>query len=135
MTADWVEERLEEFQNDDPDYRLVEADIEYEESYAEEHIPGAENISWKNNVRDDGTFKDRDELEDGYEEYDVEGDSEVVTYCCIGERSSITWFTLHDLLGFDDVRNYDGSWTEWGNMIRTPIRVVTDEPATLATEG
>jgi thiosulfate/3-mercaptopyruvate sulfurtransferase len=70
-----------------------------------------------------------------YAEYGIEGDSQVVTYCRIGERSSITWFTLHELLGWDDVRNYDGSWTEWGNLIRSPIEVETDDPASRASKG
>ncbi len=80
-------------------------------------------------------IQDRTELEDLYADYDITGDSEVITYCRIGERSSITWFTLHELLGYGDVRNYDGSWTECGNLIRSPIEVETDDPATRATEG
>ncbi|MBX0296741.1 sulfurtransferase [Haloarcula nitratireducens] len=99
------------------------------------HIPGAENITWSENLNEDGKFKDRDELETLYEEHGIDGNSEVVTYCRIGERSSITWFTLHELLGWSDVRNYDGSWTEWGNLIRSPIEVETDDPATRATKG
>jgi thiosulfate/3-mercaptopyruvate sulfurtransferase len=99
------------------------------------HIPGAENVTWSENLDDDGRFKGREELEEMYAEYGIEGDSEVVTYCRIGERSSITWFTLHELLGWDDVRNYDGSWTEWGNLVRSPIEVETDDPASRASKG
>lgn len=99
------------------------------------HIPGAKNITWSENLSDDGRFKSREELEEMYEDYGITGDSEVVTYCRIGERSSITWFTLHELLGWDDVRNYDGSWTEWGNLIRSPVEVETEDPATRATKG
>jgi thiosulfate/3-mercaptopyruvate sulfurtransferase len=99
------------------------------------HIPGAENITWSENLADDGRFKDPEELREMYAEHGIEGDSQVVTYCRIGERSSITWFSLHELLGWDDVRNYDGSWTEWGNLIRSPIEVETDDPASRASKG
>ena len=99
------------------------------------HIPGAENITWKENIGEDGRFKSREELEEIYEERGIGNDSEVVTYCRIGERSSITWFSLHELLGYDDVRNYDGSWTEWGNLIRSPVEVETDNPASRASKG
>jgi thiosulfate/3-mercaptopyruvate sulfurtransferase len=99
------------------------------------HVPGAENITWSENLDDDGRFKSHDELEEMYEDYDITANSGVITYCRIGERSSITWFTLHELLGFEDVRSYDGSWTEWGNLIRSPVEVETDDPATRATEG
>ena len=99
------------------------------------HIPGAQNITWSENLDDDGRFKSREELEEMYDDYGITGDGEVITYCRIGERSSITWFTLHELLGYEDVRNYDGSWTEWGNLIRSPVEVETDDPATRATEG
>lgn len=99
------------------------------------HIPGAQNITWSENLKENGRFKSRAELEDLYADYGITGDSEVITYCRIGERSSITWVTLHELLGYEDVRNYDGSWTEWGNLIRSPVEVETDDPATLATEG
>jgi len=99
------------------------------------HIPGATNITWKENLRDDGRFKSPEELRELYAEHGIENDSEVVTYCRIGERSSITWFSLRELLGYDDVRNYDGSWTEWGNLIRSPVAVETDNPASRASKG
>ncbi|MFC5971331.1 sulfurtransferase [Halomarina salina] len=85
------------------------------------HIPGASNISWAATVNDDGTFKSADELRDLYAEEGIDGDEDIVAYCRIGERSSIAWFALHELLGYDDVTNYDGSWTEWGNLVGAPI--------------
>ena len=85
------------------------------------HIPGAENISWAAVTNDDGTFKDFDELQELYADYDIEGDSTTVAYCRIGERSSVAWFALHELLGYEDTINYDGSWTEWGNLVGAPI--------------
>ena len=85
------------------------------------HIPGASNISWAATVNDDGTFKSADELRDLYAEEGIDGDEEVVAYCRIGERSSIAWFALHELLGYENTVNYDGSWTEWGNLVNAPI--------------
>lgn len=85
------------------------------------HIPGASNIPTASVLDDDGTFKSADELRELYAENDVTEDQAVVTYCRVGERSSIAWFVLTELLGFEDVENYDGSWTEWGNTIRAPI--------------
>ena len=85
------------------------------------HIPGAANIPWAQAVGEDGTFKSADELKTLYESKNVTPDKEVIAYCRIGERSSHTWFVLKYLLGFPNVKNYDGSWTEWGNMINNPI--------------
>ncbi len=86
------------------------------------HIPGAVNIPWGQAVNDtDGTFKPRQDLETLYGTKGVSPDKEVITYCRIGERSSHTWFVLKYLLGYPNVRNYDGSWTEWGNSVRLPI--------------
>lgn len=85
------------------------------------HIPGARSIPWARAVRDDGTFKPVEELRELYESQGVTKDKDVVTYCRIGERSSHTWFVLKYLLGYDHVRNYDGSWTEWGNLVGAPI--------------
>ncbi len=85
------------------------------------HIPGAANIPWAQAVADDGTFKPASELKALYEGKGIKADKEVVVYCRIGERSSHTWFVLHELLGYPKVRNYDGSWTEWGNVIGVPI--------------
>jgi thiosulfate/3-mercaptopyruvate sulfurtransferase len=85
------------------------------------HIPGAANIPWASAVAEDGTFKSADELSEIYGGKGIVPDKEIVTYCRIGERSSHTWFVLKYLLGYPDVRNYDGSWTEWGSMIGVPI--------------
>jgi thiosulfate/3-mercaptopyruvate sulfurtransferase len=85
------------------------------------HIPGAVNISWALAANDDGTFKSYDELKKLYEGKGVYGQDEAIAYCRIGERSSHTWFVLKYLLGYSKVRNYDGSWTEWGNLVGAPI--------------
>ena len=85
------------------------------------HIPGASSIPWAQTVREDGTFKSKDELAALYEAKGITGDTDVIAYCRIGERSSHSWFVLHELLGFSRVRNYDGSWTEWGSMVGVPI--------------
>jgi thiosulfate/3-mercaptopyruvate sulfurtransferase len=85
------------------------------------HIPGAANIPWSQAVNDDGTFKSVDELKKLYDAKGIIPDKEIITYCRIGERSSHTWFVLKYLLGYPNVKNYDGSWTEWGNMIANPI--------------
>jgi thiosulfate/3-mercaptopyruvate sulfurtransferase len=86
------------------------------------HIPGAKSVPWSRAAAEDGTFKDREELEAIYQgEIGLSADDDVIAYCRIGERSSHTWFVLTHLLGFGSVRNYDGSWTEWGNAVRVPV--------------
>jgi thiosulfate/3-mercaptopyruvate sulfurtransferase len=85
------------------------------------HIPGAANIPWSLATDEDGTFKNADELEALYQGHGVDGEEPVIAYCRIGERSSHTWFALKYLLGYERVRNYDGSWTEWGNLVGAPI--------------
>ncbi len=85
------------------------------------HIPQAANIPWAHASNEDGTFKSYDDLKKLYESKGIAGKDEVIAYCRIGERSSHTWFVLKYLLGFNQVRNYDGSWTEWGNLIGAPI--------------
>lgn len=85
------------------------------------HIPGARSIPWATAVRDDGTFKGIDELREIYAGTGVTPEKEVHAYCRIGERSAHTWFVLRELLGYESVRNYDGSWTEWGNLVDVPI--------------
>jgi thiosulfate/3-mercaptopyruvate sulfurtransferase len=86
------------------------------------HIPGARNVPWKRAANDDGTFRSVAELRAIYQaEMQLGEGTDVITYCRIGERSSHTWFVLRHLLGFERVRNYDGSWTEWGNLVRAPI--------------
>ena len=101
----------------------ITAPPEYPNEHAQRggHIPGAVNIPWSQAVSEDGTFKHADELRKLYEAKGVTGDKAVVTYCRIGERSSFTWFVLKYLLGYPNVKNYDGSWTEWGNMVKNPI--------------
>jgi thiosulfate/3-mercaptopyruvate sulfurtransferase len=85
------------------------------------HVPGAKNIPWARAVAEDGTFKSAAELRQLYGDQGITGDKDIVAYCRIGERSSHTWFVLHELLGYPRVRNYDGSWTEWGNVVGLPI--------------
>lgn len=85
------------------------------------HIPGAQSIPWAQAVAEDGTFKSADELQALYEPKGVTKDKDVIAYCRIAERSSHTWFVLKYLLGYENVRNYDGSWTEWGNAVGVPI--------------
>jgi thiosulfate/3-mercaptopyruvate sulfurtransferase len=85
------------------------------------HIPGAQSIPWAQAANPDQTFKSPEELKALYEGKGVTPDKDVIAYCRIGERSSHTWFVLTELLGYPKVRNYDGSWTEWGNSVRVPI--------------
>ncbi len=85
------------------------------------HIPGAKSIPWGKNCNDDGTFKSFDDLKAMYAAQGVTGDQPVIAYCRIGERSSLTWFVLKHLLGFEKVKNYDGSWTEWGNLVGAAV--------------
>ena len=102
----------------------ITAPPEYPMEHAQRggHIPGANNITWATAVNDaDGTFKTVEELKNNYEPKGVTPDKNVICYCRIGERSSHSWFVLKYLLGYPNVVNYDGSWTEWGNMIKNPI--------------
>ncbi len=85
------------------------------------HIPGARNIPWSKAANDDGTFKSYDELRALYENEGIDSSKPVIAYCRIGERSSHTWFVLKYLLGYQNVTNYDGSWTEWGNLVGAPV--------------
>jgi thiosulfate/3-mercaptopyruvate sulfurtransferase len=101
----------------------ITAPPEYPNEHAQRggHIPGAVNIPWGQAIREDGTFKSAEELRQLYSSKGVVPDKRVVTYCRIGERASVTWFVLKHLLGYKDVKVYDGSWTEWGNLVRFPI--------------
>jgi len=85
------------------------------------HIPSAQSVPWAQAVRDDGTFRPREELAELYESKGVTPGKDVTAYCRIGERRAHTWFVLRELLGYEQVRNYDGSWTEWGNLVDVPI--------------
>jgi len=85
------------------------------------HIPGAANVPWGQAVAEDGTFKPADQLKSLYGGKGVDGGKDIIAYCRIGERSSHTWFVLHHLLGYQNVKNYDGSWTEWGSIVGAPI--------------
>ncbi|MCK5391790.1 MAG: sulfurtransferase [Deltaproteobacteria bacterium] len=86
------------------------------------HIPGADNVPWATAANEDGTFKSADDLQSIYmEDKGLKEGDDIIAYCRIGERSSHTWFVLTYLLGFEDVKNYDGSWTEWGNLVKAPI--------------
>jgi thiosulfate/3-mercaptopyruvate sulfurtransferase len=91
------------------------------------HIPGAASIPWARAAAEDGRFKARADLEAIYQgEQGLSPTDDVIAYCRIGERSSHTWFVLTHLLGFEKVRNYDGSWTEWGNSVRVPVAKGTE---------
>ena len=85
------------------------------------HIPGAASVPWAQAVREDGTFKSADELRELYTSKGVLDGQDIISYCRIGERSAHTWFVLHELLGADHVKNYDGSWTEWGSLVGVPV--------------
>ncbi len=101
--------------------KLAPDHLPQEQSQVPGHIAGAANIPWVKAANDDGTFKSADELRDLYEAQGITSDKEIVAYCRIGERSSHTWFALQELLGYRDVKNYDGSWTEYGSLVGVPI--------------
>jgi thiosulfate/3-mercaptopyruvate sulfurtransferase len=100
---------------------IAMAGYEQEGAQRSGHIPGAASIPWAQAVNEDGTFKSADELQGLYGGKGVLDGDPIIAYCRIGERSAHTWFVLHELLGRSDVKNYDGSWTEWGNMVAVPI--------------
>jgi len=114
----WVDVRSpEEFRGE----LLAPPHLPQEQAQVPGHIPGAANITWSKTVNEDGTFKSADELKKLYEAEGITSDKDVVAYCRIGERSSHSWFVLTELLGFPNVKNYDGSWTEYGSLVGVPI--------------
>ena len=114
----WVDVRSpEEFRGE----LLAPPHLPQEQAQVPGHIPGAANITWSKTVNEDGTFKTADELEKLYSAEGITKDKDVVTYCRIGERSSHSWFVLNELLGFNNVRNYDGSWTEYGSLVGVDV--------------
>ncbi len=116
--AAWVDVRSpEEFRGE----LLAPPHLPQEQAQVPGHIPGASNITWSKAVNEDGTFKTGDELTQLYADEGITKDKDVVTYCRIGERSSHSWFVLRELLGFERVRNYDGSWTEYGSLVGVPV--------------
>jgi len=115
--AEFVDVRSpEEFRGE----KLAPDHLPQEQSQVPGHIPGAANIPWSKAANDDGSFRSADELKALYEGAGITSDREVIAYCRIGERSSHTWFVLTELLGYDNVKNYDGSWTEYGSLVGVP---------------
>ncbi len=108
---------------------LAPAHLPQEQSQRPGHVPTAANIPWSQAANDDGTFKSDEELRALYESKGVDLSKDTIAYCRIGERSAHTWFALHELLGVPNVRNYDGSWTEYGSLVGVPVQV-GDEPGT-----
>jgi len=99
----------------------VVVDVREPEEWGAGHIPGARSIPWAKAANADGTFKSVEELQALYDGEDITPEKQIVAYCRIGERSSHTWFVLTRLLGYEQVKNYDGSWTEWGSLVGVPI--------------
>jgi thiosulfate/3-mercaptopyruvate sulfurtransferase len=102
---------------------LAPAHLPQEQAQRGGHIPTAKNVPWSKAANEDGTFKSDDELRELYTEAGVDLNKATIAYCRIGERSSHTWFALHELLGLSDVKNYDGSWTEYGSLVGVPIEL------------
>ena len=116
--AAWVDVRSpEEFRGE----AVAPPHLPQEQAQVPGHIPGASNITWSKAANEDGTFKSADELKALYEAEGITPDKDVIAYCRIGERSSHSWFVLNELLGYSTVRNYDGSWTEYGSLVGVPI--------------
>jgi thiosulfate/3-mercaptopyruvate sulfurtransferase len=101
--------------------KLAPDHLPQEQAQVPGHIPGAANVTWMKAANDDGTFKSADELRELYDSEGITGDQEIIAYCRIGERSSHTWFALQELLGYGNVKNYDGSWTEYGSLVGAPV--------------
>jgi thiosulfate/3-mercaptopyruvate sulfurtransferase len=114
----WVDVRSpEEFRGD----LLAPPHLPQEQAQVPGHIPGASNIPWSKAAAEDGTFRSADELKELYADAGITGDKPIIAYCRIGERSSHSWFVLTQLLGYDNVKNYDGSWTEYGSLVGVPV--------------
>ncbi len=114
----WVDVRSpEEFRGD----LLAPPHLPQEQAQVPGHIPGASNIPWSKAAAEDGTFRSADELKELYANAGVSGDKPIIAYCRIGERSSHSWFVLTELLGYGNVKNYDGSWTEYGSLVGVPV--------------
>jgi thiosulfate/3-mercaptopyruvate sulfurtransferase len=114
----WVDVRSpEEFRGD----LLAPPHLPQEQAQVPGHIPGASNIPWSKAAAEDGTFRSADELKELYDKAGITGDEPIIAYCRIGERSSHSWFVLTELLGYDNVKNYDGSWTEYGSLVGVPV--------------
>jgi thiosulfate/3-mercaptopyruvate sulfurtransferase len=114
----WVDVRSpEEFRGD----LLAPPHLPQEQAQVPGHIPGASNIPWSKAAAEDGTFRSADELKELYANENISGDKPIIAYCRIGERSSHSWFVLTQLLGYDNVKNYDGSWTEYGSLVGVPV--------------
>jgi thiosulfate/3-mercaptopyruvate sulfurtransferase len=103
--------------------KLAPDHLPQEQSQVPGHIAGAANIPWAKAANDDGTFRTADELKELYADEGITGDGEIIAYCRIGERSSHTWFALQELLGYENVKNYDGSWTEYGSLVGAPVEI------------
>jgi Rhodanese-related sulfurtransferase len=103
--------------------KLAPDHLPQEQSQVPGHIAGAANIPWAKAANDDGTFKSAAELRELYEAEGITSDKEIIAYCRIGERSSHTWFALQELLGYENVKNYDGSWTEYGSLVGVPVEL------------
>ena len=106
---------------------LAPAHLPQEQAQRGGHIPTASNVPWSKAANDDGTFKSADELQQLYADAGVDFGKDTIAYCRIGERSAHTWFVLHEILGQENVKNYDGSWTEWGSLVGVPV-ALGDEP-------
>ncbi|WP_326945128.1 MULTISPECIES: sulfurtransferase [unclassified Amycolatopsis] len=102
---------------------LAPAHLPQEQSQVPGHIPGALNVPWAKVANEDGTFKSEGEIDELYKEQGIDAGKGTIAYCRIGERSSIAWFALHELLGHQDVKNYDGSWTEYGSLVGVPVEL------------
>jgi thiosulfate/3-mercaptopyruvate sulfurtransferase len=111
---------------------LAPAHLPQEQAQRPGHIPGAINVPWSRAANDDGTFKSDDDLTAIYAHAGLDGSKPTIAYCRIGERSSHTWFVLHELLGHRDVKNYDGSWTEYGSLVGVPIGLGNEMPMTIS---